>query len=61
MKKHHYTLKAESPDSGETLQRLRGGAAAKNQNGFNKCVLRRYFLSNDILHNRERENATEAA
>ena len=36
-------LKAEAPAAGETLQRLRGAAAAKKQNGFNKCVLRRYF------------------
>ena len=59
--KHHYTLKAEAPASGETLQRLRGAAAAKNQNGFNKCVLRRYFPSNDLLHHRDKENATGAA
>ena len=38
-----YTLKAESPAEGETLQGLRGAAAAKNQNGFNICVLRHCF------------------
>ena len=36
-------LKAEAPAAGETLQRLSGAAAAKNQNGFHICVLRRYF------------------
>ena len=36
-------LKAEAPAAGETLKRLRGAAAAKKQNGFNRRVLRRYF------------------
>ena len=60
-KKHPYTLKAETPAEGETLQRLMGLRRRKKQNGFNKCVLRRYFMPNDLLHHRERENATEAA
>ena len=60
-RKHHYTLKAETQAEGETLQRLKGDAAAKNQNGFHICVLRRYFMPNDQLHHLQRENATEAA
>lgn len=54
-------LKAEAPAAGATLQRLRGRAAAKNQNDLHICVLRRYFLLDNQLHHRERENATEAA
>ena len=34
---------------------------AKNKNGFNKRVLRRYFLQNDLLHHRTIKNATGAA
>ena len=60
-KNHTKQLKAEAPASGATLQRLSGAAAAKNQNGFHICVLRRYFPSNDLLHHRDKENATEAS
>ena len=55
----HTPLKAETHAEGETLQRLGGGG--EKQNGFHICVLRRYFYPNDLLHHRERENATGAA
>ena len=30
-RKHHYTLKAETPAAGETLQRLSGGGGEKSK------------------------------
>lgn len=30
-RKHHYTLKAEAPAAGETLQRLRGSGGEKTK------------------------------
>lgn len=59
--KHHYATKSRSPRGWCNSPAIKGAAAAKKQNGFNKRVLRRYFTPNDQLHHRERENATEAA
>ena len=53
----HTPLKAETTAAGETLQGLGGGGGEKSK-GFNICVLRHYFLPNDLLHHRGRENAT---
>lgn len=33
-RKHHYTLKAEAPASGATLQRLGGGGGGKIKTAF---------------------------
>ncbi len=59
--KHPYTTKSRSPSRWCNSPAIKGAAAAKKQNGFHICVLRRYFMPNDLLHHRERENATEAA
>ena len=58
--KAHLHTKSRSPRRWCNSPAIRGRAAAKNQNGFNRRVLRRYFLPNDQLHHREQENATEA-
>jgi hypothetical protein len=59
--KAHLHTKSRSPRRWCNSPAIKGAAARKIKSGSHICVLRHYFLSNDQLHHRERENATEAA